>query len=99
MTSLKMKHVPVVPSDTDCFQTIAENYSEIYPYEVILSLFICAGDLTESISNSAIEALRKYIFSNNDTKVDCSTYICKIIDDHMDTDRVIVPTLKALQVI
>ena len=99
MGSLKMKNVPVTPNDTECFQCIAENYIEKYPYEVLLSLFICAGDLTESISNSAIDALRKYIFSNNDSKVDCSNYICKIIDDHIDTDRVIVPTLKALQVI
>ena len=94
-----MLHVPIVASDTDCFKCIAENYAELYPYEVMLSLFICAGDLTESISNSAVEALRKYIFQKKNTKIDYSTYICQIIDDHMETDRVIVPALKALQVV
>lgn len=76
--------------------------SEFYFYPILSGLILSAGGLTESISKISTQSLLKYCDSIKDNKHKINSMSCsliKLLNENRKKDRVIIPTLKTIEIL
>lgn len=90
----KLHALPDFKDENQCMDSLSKFYCQIgFLKPGLESLLICSGDITQSLMKTASKSIENMEINNEIH----GPVILEILDENMEFDRVIVPTLNALE--